>query len=97
MNDMFESIKNGKGTIIDVRSEEEFSMGNVNGSINIPLPEVSSRVEEFKNLEAPLYLVCASGNRSGIATMMLQGAGVECMNAGGWMDVNYQLSMASAS
>lgn len=95
MNNMLESIKNGIGTIIDVRSEEEFAMGHIQGSINIPLPEVSARVEEFKNFEAPLYLVCASGNRSGIATMMLQGAGVECMNAGGWMDVKYQLSMAS--
>jgi rhodanese-related sulfurtransferase len=94
---MLNSIKKGEGTIVDVRSREEFAMGNVKGSINIPLQEVGSRIDEFNAFQKPLLLVCASGNRSGMAAMMLQSAGVECTNAGGWMDVHYQLSMESAS
>ncbi len=91
-----EIIKSGQGTIVDVRSAEEFEMGHNQGAINIPLPMISQRVEEFKALSQPILLVCASGNRSGIATMMLQRDGVECFNAGGWTDFDYQLSMLQA-
>jgi rhodanese-related sulfurtransferase len=92
-----ESLQAGKGTIVDVRSAEEFRMGHVRGSINIPLQEVGARIAEFKKMEAPLILCCASGNRSGIATMMLQREGLDCTNGGGWMDVDYQLNMVKAS
>ena len=44
-------INNSKTTIVDVRTEEEFLEGNVNGSINIPLDEVSDRVEELKQMQ----------------------------------------------
>jgi rhodanese-related sulfurtransferase len=43
--------------------------GNVVDSINIPLNEIPERVEELKKLNAPLILCCASGNRSGQATL----------------------------
>ncbi len=36
-------INDSKTTIVDVRTEVEFSEGNVNGSINIPLREVVVR------------------------------------------------------
>jgi len=82
-------IKEKKGTIFDVRTREEFMGGNVAGSINIPLNEVPNRIDEIKNLEGPLVLCCASGNRSGQATMFLSSNGIECYNAGSWLDVNY--------
>ena len=79
-------IKNA--TIIDVRTPGEFIMGNVKGSINIPLDEVSSRVEEFKNIEGNVVLCCASGGRSGQATMFLQQNGISNVyNGGGWQTV----------
>lgn len=82
-------IKEGKGTIVDVRTPEEYMGGHVSGSINIPLQEVMNRLDEIKNLEAPLVLCCASGGRSGQATSYLTQQGVECYNGGSWMDVNY--------
>lgn len=90
-------IQSGKGKIVDVRSEGEFAMGHVAGSVNIPLPEVQHRLDEFKAMKEPVLLVCASGNRSGIATMILQGQGIEAYNAGGWADFDYQLSALKAS
>jgi len=85
-------IKEGKGTIVDVRTREEFSGGNAVGSINIPLNEVQQRLEEIKNLESPIVLCCASGGRSGQATMFLTQQGIDCSNAGSWMDVNFYKS-----
>lgn len=81
-------MKNNK-TIIDVRTPGEFMGGNVAGSINIPLNEIQSRVEEIKQFQQPIILCCASGGRSGQATAYLQGMGIDCENGGSWFDVNY--------
>ena len=87
-----ENIDIKEATIIDVRTPGEFMMGNVEGSINIPLDEVSSRVEEFKNIEGDIVLCCASGNRSGQATMFLQQNGLlNVHNGGGWQTVNMHI------
>jgi rhodanese-related sulfurtransferase len=91
------TLTEGKGTVVDVRSKEEYRMGHVRGSINTPLPEVAAHIDEFRAMETPLVLCCASGNRSGIAAMMLQREGIPCINGGGWMDVDYALSLTKAS
>ncbi|MEX0996674.1 MAG: rhodanese-like domain-containing protein [Flavobacteriaceae bacterium] len=80
-------------TIVDVRTSQEFSGGHVSGSINIPLQGIQNRVEEFKCLKKPVLLCCATGNRSGIAAQFLNGQGIECINAGSWLDVNYYQSL----
>jgi phage shock protein E len=85
-------IKEKQGTIIDVRTPNEFMGGNVAGSINIPLQEIQLRMDELKKLNQPLVLCCASGNRSGQATHFLSQQGIECCNGGSWLDVNYYQS-----
>lgn len=85
-------IKEKQGTIVDVRTPSEFMGGNVEGSINIPLQEIQQRMDELKNLNQPLVLCCASGNRSGQATHFLSQQGIECCNGGSWLDVNYYQS-----
>jgi rhodanese-related sulfurtransferase len=47
------------------------------------------RLEEVKSMKEPLVLCCASGQRSGMAQQMLTIEGIECYNAGGWMEVNF--------
>jgi rhodanese-related sulfurtransferase len=46
-------------------------------------------MDEIKALQTPLILCCASGGRSGQATAYLSSLGIECVNAGSWLDVNY--------
>lgn len=77
-----------KTTIIDVRTPAEFMGGHVLGSINIPLQEVPHRLAEISAMPQPIILCCASGNRSGQATMFLQQQGIDCSNGGSWLDVN---------
>lgn len=84
---------NNETTIVDVRTHSEFQGGNIAGSINIPLDQIPSRIEEFKNKEN-LILCCASGNRSGQAVNYLKSNGIECENGGGWMELNYKLQSA---
>jgi rhodanese-related sulfurtransferase len=76
-----------RGTIIDVRTREEFSTGNVPGSYNIPLSELPQKVEEVRAMRPPLVLVCASGGRSGQAYQYLTAQGIKCVNGGSWLSV----------
>lgn len=87
MKNIEELIKSGKATIVDVRTPAEFMGGHVNGSVNIPLQEIPGRLAEFKKMKN-IVLCCASGNRSGQATVFLKQNDIECENAGSWMDVN---------
>lgn len=80
-------IKEKQGTVIDVRTPEEFNGGHVAGSINIPLNELTSKVNEIKELTAPIILCCASGGRSGQAHGYLANQGIECYNAGSWFTI----------
>lgn len=90
MENLGELIKNGDAVVVDVRTPGEFMGGNVAGSINIPLNEVPYRLEEFKEMKK-VVLCCASGGRSMQATQFLQQNGIDCMNGGSWMDVNYHV------
>lgn len=87
MKNIEELIKTGKATIVDVRTPSEFMGGHVVGSINVPLQEIPNRLTEFKNMKN-IILCCASGGRSGQAASFLTQNGIECENAGSWLDVN---------
>lgn len=88
-------IKENLGTIVDVRSHEEFMGGHVVSSINIPLNEIPERLEEISALTTPLLLCCASGGRSGQAEHYLSQHGIDCLNGGSWLNVNFYKSLQS--
>jgi len=70
--------------IIDVRSAEEFAGGHDQRSINIPLAELKSRMNEIKK-DVPIIVVCLSGGRSQMAMHQLKDLGLENVyNGGGW-------------
>lgn len=73
-------------TIIDVRSPQEFQGGHAEGAINIPLNIISIEVDKIKKMSQPIVLCCASGNRSGMAQVILHQAGIETHNAGAWFE-----------
>jgi phage shock protein E len=82
-------IKEKSGTVVDVRTRDEFMSGSAQGAINVPLGEIESSLETLKNMKQPLVLCCASGNRSGQATRFLLQAGILCVNGGSWFDVHH--------
>lgn len=85
-------LKNGQSTFVDVRTPEEYAGGHVPGAINIPLDEIQNRLDEFKDMPKPVVAYCRSGARSGMATSILKGAGVEdVINGGGISDVMQQI------
>lgn len=69
---------------VDVRSPEEFAAGNAPGTINIPLPELGTRLDELSKA-SPVVLCCASGTRSGMAKLLLKKNGYSRVyNIGTW-------------
>ena len=81
-------LKNG-APLIDVRSEDEFRSGHVEGSVNIPLQTIPGEIEKIKTMGEPLVLCCLSGGRSGQAVEFLKQNGFkDVYNAGGWMQAN---------
>ena len=62
--------------IIDVRSRREFKENNLNGSINIPLPEVKRKAESYVQDKQKKILVCCEyGGRSARAVEILEQLG----------------------
>ena len=81
------AVKSGKYQIIDVRSQGEYVMGNIEGSKNIPLNEIPKRIAEF-NKEEAILLCCASGMRSGSAEQFFKQNGfTNAYNGGGWREL----------
>lgn len=87
MNNLSTVLKSENTVIVDVRTPAEYMGGHVAGSINVPLNEVPQRISEFKKMDN-IVLCCASGGRSGQATMFLKQQGIECSNGGSWLVVN---------
>lgn len=73
------------GTLIDVRTPEEFADGHLKGATNIDFngPDFAEKISELdKDGEYTLY--CRSGRRSGLALEAMKAAGfTKVTNAGG--------------
>lgn len=62
--------------IIDVRGRDEYEMGHLIGSVNIPLGELRQRISEIPT-DRPVYLHCRTSQRSYNAVMALIGRGFD--------------------
>lgn len=85
---MEDLLKDPNTTVVDVRETGEFSGGHFDGAINIPLGIIPLRLDDFKAMNGPIVVYCRSGNRSGMAMMLLKQAGIsEVYNGGGLNDM----------
>ena len=62
---------NKKLELIDVRTSEEYRQHHLKNTLNIPLSELQSRIDEI-NGDMEIYLICQSGIRSLQAQAVLQ-------------------------
>ncbi len=69
-------------TVVDVREPDEYVAGHVPGTTSIPMGQLSSRLTELDR-SRPVYLVCASGNRSAAMTDFLRSAGYDAYSVAG--------------
>ena len=65
-----------KDVVIDVRSEQEFQSGHVEGALNIPHTAIAQDILKAKVAKDDhVILYCQTGRRSGIALDTLKGIG----------------------
>ena len=91
-NTDYRAMLSDGGIIIDVRSEGEFYSGHIENSLNIPLGNLLSRLDQFNDKDQPIITCCASGMRSaGAAKMLLVRGYTNVVNGGGWSALERKL------
>ena len=74
--------------VVDLRASEEFSTGHITGSLNVSAEKLEQQLNSIKHSkEAPLILVCKTGNNSKTVGGSLLRAGYSNVNliSGGMM------------
>ena len=72
--DQVRSLVESGAYIVDVREENEYAAGHLNGAHNIPLSQLEERMHEIPK-DVPVYLHCRSSQRSYYAVCRLQSYG----------------------
>ncbi len=71
-------------TLLDVRTQEEFSQEHIKGSLHIPVQALSDNLAQLQTVKNKQILVyCHSGNRSVIASRILVKNGFTPLNIKG--------------
>lgn len=71
-----DAVANGEGILVDVREPHEFRAGHARGARAIPLGDLPARLGDLPR-ETPVYLICATGNRSRTAAGFLARQGFD--------------------
>jgi len=61
-------------TLLDVRTNKEYSLGHVPGAVHIPLNEIGDKIKKLKK-DKEIVVFCLNGNRSIWAIKRLMGMG----------------------
>ncbi|WP_206671122.1 rhodanese-like domain-containing protein [Streptomyces sp. CB01881] len=69
------------GLVLDVREPEEYQVGHVPGAVLVPL----AKLPTWAGAPAgrPVYVICASGNRSLVAADWMYARGVDARSVAG--------------
>lgn len=81
----FVEIHASGAKVIDVREAGEYATAHVPGAVLVPLSVISQRFQDDVPAagEGPVYVICASGNRSLQATDFLRSHGIEAYSVAG--------------
>jgi rhodanese-related sulfurtransferase len=82
--------------LLDVREDDEWEAGHIDGAVHIPLGQLAARIEELAGEREVagehrvpggdrVVVVCRSGARSAHATAFLSASGVAAVNLAGGM------------
>jgi rhodanese-related sulfurtransferase len=70
------------GVLVDVREPGEYVAGHVPGAVLIPMGQLAGRMGEIDKT-SPVFVICATGNRSLAMTDLLRGAGFDAVSVAG--------------
>jgi rhodanese-related sulfurtransferase len=70
--------------VLDVREDDEWVHGHIDGATHIPMGEIPPRLDELPEGD-PLYVACRSGGRSARVAAWLNANGYDAVNIGDGM------------
>ena len=70
--------------VLDVREDDEWVHGHIEGATHIPMGDVPVRLDEVPDGD-PVYVVCRSGGRSARVAAWLNLNGYDAVNVAGGM------------
>ena len=70
-------LRAGNVTLLDVREDDEWEEGHVEGSLHVPYHELRNGPPADFPRDQPLAVACSAGNRSSLAASLLRRAGLE--------------------
>jgi hydroxyacylglutathione hydrolase len=76
VHELAERWQRGDVDLLDVREDDEWKEGHVEGSIHVPYHQLRDGLPGEIGNGKPLAIVCSVGNRSSIAASLLQRSGV---------------------
>jgi rhodanese-related sulfurtransferase len=76
----------GQIQLVDCREPYEWTAGHIEGAVHIPLNAIMAGAGKDLDAGTPVAVICRSGNRSELATMMFQARGFEAYNVEGGME-----------
>ena len=91
---MLEALTTPRGTyerlddiqLVDCREQYEWDAGRVEGAIHLPLNAIMAGAGSDLDPSKPVVVICRTGNRSELATMMLQARGFDAYNLEGGIE-----------
>ncbi len=88
-----EIMDNEEVIVLDVRTKSEYDQGHIEGSVLLPVDEISSKAEEvLKDKKAKILVYCRSGNRSATAAKtLIEMAYENVFDFGGIIDWPYEI------
>jgi rhodanese-related sulfurtransferase len=72
--------------LVDCREHYEWHAGRIEQAIHVPLNAIMAGAGPELDKGRPVAVICRTGNRSELATMMLQARGFEAYNVEGGME-----------
>ena len=82
LEDIEKLPRDGRVTLLDVRTEGEYAGGHLEGFRNIPVDVLREHLDEIEKRK-PVYVICQSGLRSYVAARILTGNGYDAYNFSG--------------
>lgn len=68
-------INQNNALVLDIREKKDFKAGHLVDAVNIPFASLATKLDELKDKERPVIVVCKSGQSASAASKQLKDAG----------------------